>query len=68
MRLKTTPIGASVFSSSVAPIFCCQELCRKVLLSLLAWMQFGGFTKTDLVTLVNDEGNWKVSQSVNSYK
>ncbi|NJI72215.1 hypothetical protein HCX49_03260 [Sphingobacterium kitahiroshimense] len=31
-------------------------------------MQFEGFTKTDLVTLVNDEGNWKVSQSINSYK
>ena len=30
--------------------------------------QFEGFTKTDLVTLVNDGGNWKVSQSVNSYK
>jgi thioredoxin reductase len=30
--------------------------------------QFEGFTKTDLVTLVNDEGNWKVSQSINSYK
>ncbi|MCS3552687.1 MULTISPECIES: nuclear transport factor 2 family protein [unclassified Sphingobacterium] len=31
-------------------------------------MQFEGFTKTDLVTLVNDEGNWKVFQSINSYK
>ncbi|MEN5059097.1 nuclear transport factor 2 family protein [Sphingobacterium kitahiroshimense] len=31
-------------------------------------MQFEGFTKTDLVTLVNDEGDWKVSQSINSYK
>ncbi|MBB2951229.1 nuclear transport factor 2 family protein [Sphingobacterium sp. JUb56] len=31
-------------------------------------MQFEGFTKTDLLTLVNDEGNWKVSQSINSYK
>ena len=31
-------------------------------------MQFEGFTKTDLVTLVNDEANWKVSQSINSYK
>ena len=31
-------------------------------------MQFEGFTKTDLVTLVNDGGNWKVSQSINSYK
>ena len=30
--------------------------------------QFEGFTKTDLVTLVNDGGNWKVSQSINSYK
>ena len=30
-------------------------------------MQFDGFTKTDLVTLVNDGGNWKVSQSINSY-
>ncbi|MEN5231606.1 nuclear transport factor 2 family protein [Sphingobacterium faecium] len=31
-------------------------------------MQFEGFTKIDLVTLVNDGGNWKVSQSINSYK
>jgi len=31
-------------------------------------MQFDGFTKIDLVTLVNDGGNWKVSQSINSYK
>ncbi|GEM63557.1 hypothetical protein SF1_15390 [Sphingobacterium faecium NBRC 15299] len=31
-------------------------------------MQFDGFTKTDLVKLVNDGGNWKVSQSINSYK
>jgi len=31
-------------------------------------MQFEGFTKTDLVTLVNDGGNWKVSQSISSYK
>ncbi|MGA6120771.1 nuclear transport factor 2 family protein [Sphingobacterium anhuiense] len=31
-------------------------------------MQFEGFTKTDLVTLVNDGGNWKVSQSINTYK
>ncbi|UPZ35270.1 nuclear transport factor 2 family protein [Sphingobacterium sp. PCS056] len=31
-------------------------------------MQFDGFTKTDLVTLVNDGGNWKISQSINSYK
>ncbi|MFD2903728.1 nuclear transport factor 2 family protein [Sphingobacterium anhuiense] len=30
--------------------------------------QFEGFTKTNLVTLVNDGGNWKVSQSINSYK
>ncbi|UPZ35548.1 nuclear transport factor 2 family protein [Sphingobacterium sp. PCS056] len=30
--------------------------------------QFEGFTKTDLVTLVNDGGNWKVSQYINSYK
>ena len=30
--------------------------------------QFEGFTKTDLVTLVNDGGSWKVSQSINSYK
>ena len=30
--------------------------------------QFEGFTKTDLVTLVNDEGSWKVSQSINTYK
>jgi len=31
-------------------------------------MQFEGFTKTDLITLVNDGGNWKVSQSINTYK
>ncbi|WP_400260927.1 hypothetical protein ACFX5U_12665 [Sphingobacterium sp. SG20118] len=31
-------------------------------------LQFEGFTKTDLNTLVNDGGNWKVSQSINSYK
>jgi len=31
-------------------------------------MEFEGFTKTDLVTLVNDGGNWKISQSINSYK
>ncbi|NJI72232.1 nuclear transport factor 2 family protein [Sphingobacterium kitahiroshimense] len=31
-------------------------------------MQFEGFTKTDLVTLLNDGGSWKVSQSINSYK
>ncbi|UPZ35266.1 nuclear transport factor 2 family protein [Sphingobacterium sp. PCS056] len=31
-------------------------------------MQFEGFIKTDLVTLVNDGGNWKISQSINSYK
>ena len=31
-------------------------------------MQFDGFTKIDLVTLVNDGGSWKVSQSINTYK
>ncbi|UIR54880.1 nuclear transport factor 2 family protein [Sphingobacterium sp. SRCM116780] len=31
-------------------------------------MQFEGFTKTDLVTLINEGGNWKVSKSINSYK
>ena len=31
-------------------------------------MQFEGFTKTDLVTLINDSETWKVSQSINSYK
>ncbi|MFD2904542.1 nuclear transport factor 2 family protein [Sphingobacterium anhuiense] len=31
-------------------------------------MQFEGFTKTDLVTLVNDGGNWKVSQSITTYQ
>ena len=30
--------------------------------------QFEGFTKTDLITLVNDGGKWKVSQSINTYK
>ncbi len=29
--------------------------------------QFEGFSKTDLITLINDGGNWKVSQSINSY-
>ncbi|UIR54902.1 nuclear transport factor 2 family protein [Sphingobacterium sp. SRCM116780] len=31
-------------------------------------MQFEDFTKTDLVTLVNEGGSWKVSKSINSYK
>lgn len=31
-------------------------------------MQFEDFTKTDLVTLINDHGAWKVSGSVNTYK
>jgi len=31
-------------------------------------MQFADFTKTDLVTLVNENGNWKVSSSVNAFK
>lgn len=31
-------------------------------------MQFADFTKTDLVTLVNENGSWKVSSSVNAYK
>ncbi|UIR54883.1 nuclear transport factor 2 family protein [Sphingobacterium sp. SRCM116780] len=31
-------------------------------------MQFEGFTKTDLVTLINEGGSWKVSKSINSYK
>jgi len=31
-------------------------------------LQFENFTKTDLVTFVNDGGNCKVSQSINSYK
>ncbi|WP_400263067.1 nuclear transport factor 2 family protein [Sphingobacterium sp. SG20118] len=30
--------------------------------------QFEGFTKTDLVTLVNDGETWKVTQSINTYK
>ncbi|MEJ5148772.1 nuclear transport factor 2 family protein [Sphingobacterium sp. MYb388] len=30
--------------------------------------QFEGSSKTDIITLVNDGGNWKVSQSINSYK
>jgi len=30
--------------------------------------QFEGFTKTDLITLVNDGSNWRVSQSINTYK
>jgi len=31
-------------------------------------MKFENFTKTDLVTLVREGNNWKVSSSVNSYK
>lgn len=31
-------------------------------------MQFEEFTKTDLVTLVNEHGAWRVSSSVNAYK
>jgi len=31
-------------------------------------MKFETFTKTDLVTLVNEAGTWKVASSVNSYK
>lgn len=31
-------------------------------------MKFETFTKTDLVTLVNEAGSWKVASSVNSYK
>ena len=31
-------------------------------------MKFDDFTKTDLVTLVNESGTWKVASSVNSYK
>ncbi|WP_343539991.1 nuclear transport factor 2 family protein [Sphingobacterium thalpophilum] len=31
-------------------------------------MKFEDFTKTDLVTLINEGGAWKVSSSVNAYK
>ncbi|MGF7028236.1 nuclear transport factor 2 family protein [Sphingobacterium sp. HSC-15S19] len=31
-------------------------------------MEFENFTKTDLVTLVREGNNWKVSKSINSYK
>jgi len=31
-------------------------------------MKFDDFTKTDLVTLVREGNNWKVSSSVNAYK
>ncbi|GAA4168198.1 nuclear transport factor 2 family protein [Sphingobacterium ginsenosidimutans] len=31
-------------------------------------MKFENFTKTDLVTLVREGNNWKVSKSINSYK
>jgi hypothetical protein len=31
-------------------------------------MKFNDFTKTDLVTLVNEAGSWKIASSVNSYK
>ncbi|MBB2950166.1 nuclear transport factor 2 family protein [Sphingobacterium sp. JUb56] len=30
--------------------------------------QFEGFNKADLITLVNDGDNWKISQSINFYK
>lgn len=31
-------------------------------------MKFEDFTKTDLVTLINEAGTWKVTSSVNAYK
>ncbi|UIR54844.1 nuclear transport factor 2 family protein [Sphingobacterium sp. SRCM116780] len=31
-------------------------------------MKFTDFTKTDLITLINEGGIWKVSSSVNSYQ
>jgi len=31
-------------------------------------MKFENFTKTDLVTLIREGSNWKVSKSINSYK
>ncbi|WP_282636407.1 hypothetical protein [Sphingobacterium thalpophilum] len=31
-------------------------------------VEFEDFTKTDLVTLINEGGAWKVSSSVNVYK
>ncbi len=31
-------------------------------------LKFENFTKTDLVTLVREGNNWKVSRSINSYK
>jgi len=31
-------------------------------------LKFENFTKTDLVTLVREGNNWKVSSSVNAYK
>ncbi|MDM1294237.1 nuclear transport factor 2 family protein [Sphingobacterium sp. N143] len=31
-------------------------------------MEFDGFSKTDLITLVKENGTWRVSKSVNSYK
>ncbi|MDR6737057.1 nuclear transport factor 2 family protein [Sphingobacterium sp. 2149] len=31
-------------------------------------MQFDDFAKTDLITLVKENGTWKISKSVNSYK
>ncbi len=31
-------------------------------------LKFENFTKTDLVTLVREGNNWKVSKSINSYK
>lgn len=43
-----------------------QESCDYMIAKIT--MQFDRFTKTDLVTLVNDSGNWKVSQSIHSYK
>ncbi|NJI72975.1 hypothetical protein HCX49_07140 [Sphingobacterium kitahiroshimense] len=31
-------------------------------------MQFDSFTKIDIVTLINDKGTWKITDSVTSYK
>jgi len=31
-------------------------------------MQFDGFTKNDIVTLINDNGTWKITDSITLYK
>ncbi|SJN45477.1 hypothetical protein FM120_16615 [Sphingobacterium faecium PCAi_F2.5] len=32
------------------------------------FMHFEDFIKMDVVTLVNEDGQWKITKSINSYK